>query len=110
MPSKARFVALGTVMLLAVILGCGAGDKAGSTTPGSSAAVSDSLTNLKKIGLAMQEFASSYNNAFPSAASVKDGKPYCSWRVKLLPYLGESALYKQYHMNEPWDSPNNLEV
>jgi hypothetical protein len=30
-----------------------------------------------------------------------------SWRVTLLPYLDEAALYKQFHLDEPWDSPHN---
>jgi uncharacterized protein (TIGR03067 family) len=39
----------------------------------------------------------------------KDGKggvPH-SWRVEILPYLGEKALYDQYHFDEPWDSKDN---
>jgi prepilin-type processing-associated H-X9-DG protein len=31
-----------------------------------------------------------------------------SWRVLLLPYLGEQGLYDQYDMNQPWDSPHNM--
>ena len=30
-----------------------------------------------------------------------------SWRVHLLPYLGEPELYEEFHLNEPWDSPHN---
>ena len=30
-----------------------------------------------------------------------------SWRVLLLPYLGEQELYSQYDFTEPWDGPNN---
>src|SRR2546423_15597814 len=39
-----------------------------------------------------------------------DGKTPYSWRVALLPYLGHGALYKQYHFDEPWDSPDNRKV
>lgn len=31
-----------------------------------------------------------------------------SWRVHLLPYIGNEGLYKQFHLNEPWDSEHNL--
>lgn len=31
-----------------------------------------------------------------------------SWRVKILPYIGEGQLYSEYHLDEPWDSPHNL--
>jgi len=30
-----------------------------------------------------------------------------SWRVLLLPYLGEKGLHSQYNFNEPWNGPNN---
>jgi prepilin-type processing-associated H-X9-DG protein len=37
----------------------------------------------------------------------KDGKPLLSWRVLLLPYLEEGDLYKQFRLDEAWDSPHN---
>ena len=30
-----------------------------------------------------------------------------SWRVLILPDLGEHHVYNQYNFDEPWDSPNN---
>lgn len=33
-----------------------------------------------------------------------------SWRVHLLPKLGYQILYDKFHLNEPWDSPHNLEL
>jgi hypothetical protein len=36
-----------------------------------------------------------------------DGKPLLSWRVQILPYLEEQALYEKFHLNEPWDSEHN---
>lgn len=38
------------------------------------------------------------------------GKPLLSWRVHLLPRLGEQELYRQFKLNEPWDSPANLRL
>ena len=35
--------------------------------------------------------------------------PY-SWRVAILPYLEQNALYKQYDFDEPWDGPNNRKL
>jgi hypothetical protein len=35
------------------------------------------------------------------------GTALLSWRVALLPYLGEERLYRQFRLNEPWDSPHN---
>ena len=39
-----------------------------------------------------------------------DGKPHLSWRVMLLPYLDQPNLFKQFHLNEPWDSEHNLKL
>ena len=48
------------------------------------------------------------NKHFPPAAICdKDGKPLLSWRVAILPYLEQGDLYKQFHLDEPWDSPHN---
>ena len=33
-----------------------------------------------------------------------------SWRVHLLPFLEETELYQQFHLDEPWDSPHNREL
>jgi hypothetical protein len=30
-----------------------------------------------------------------------------SWRVAILPYVEEDNLYRQFHLDEPWDSPHN---
>jgi RNA polymerase sigma factor (sigma-70 family) len=35
------------------------------------------------------------------------GKPLLSWRVAILPYINQDALYRQFKLNEPWDSPHN---
>ena len=38
----------------------------------------------------------------------KNGKPLYSWRVLILPYIEGDRLYKEFHLDEPWDSPHNL--
>ena len=48
---------------------------------------------------------------FPAAASYDaDGKPLLSWRVQILPYIEQNELYKQFHLDEPWDSPHNRKL
>ena len=42
--------------------------------------------------------------------SSREGKPLLSWRVHLLPFLGEDALYKKFHLDEPWDSEHNKKL
>jgi len=42
--------------------------------------------------------------------ATSGGQALLSWRVALLPYLGENDLYKQFRLNEPWDSAHNLKL
>ena len=66
--------------------------------------------NLKQIGLAMHNFHDSYGG-FPAAYSGdKTGKPLLSWRVHILPFIEGQALYRQFKLDEPWDSPHNKKL
>jgi prepilin-type processing-associated H-X9-DG protein len=66
-----------------------------------------SANNLRQIALAMHNYHSAHKS-FPLPASAgADGKPLLSWRVAILPYLGQEDLYKKFHLDEPWDSANN---
>ena len=65
--------------------------------------------NLKRLALALHNYENE-QGFFPAAAITdRQGTPMLSWRVAILPYLGpeEAALYRQFRLNEPWDSPNN---
>jgi prepilin-type processing-associated H-X9-DG protein len=66
-----------------------------------------SQNNLKQIALAMHNYNSTHGSFPPAVVCSRDGKPLYSWRVLLLPYLGNNALYKQFRLDEPWDSANN---
>jgi RNA polymerase sigma factor (sigma-70 family) len=70
-------------------------------------AKAQSINNLKFITLAMHIFAQRHGETLPAAAIRKDGKPLLSWRVAILPYLEQDALYNKFHLDEPWDSPHN---
>lgn len=69
------------------------------------------MNNMKQIALAMLNYESANGN-YPAAAAIVDneGKPLLSWRVAILPYMEDSALYQQFHLDEPWDSPHNLKL
>jgi hypothetical protein len=70
------------------------------------AARSQSANNLKQIGLAIHSYHDA-NGKFPADIVDKNGKPLLSWRVAILPYIEQSALYNQFKLDEPWDSENN---
>jgi hypothetical protein len=71
------------------------------------AASRETVMNSKKILLAAHNYHST-NNYFPPPAIVgKGGQPLLSWRVALLPYLAQEDLYREFRLDEPWDSPHN---
>lgn len=72
--------------------------------------ISNTVNNLKTLMLAMHNYHD-VHGAFPAPARLSpDGKPLLSWRVELLPYLDASALYQEFHLNEPWDSEHNRKL
>ncbi len=85
-------------------------DQPAADAKGLSAARAQSRLNLKEIALAMHSYHDTYG-AFPAAAIYsKEGKPLLSWRVALLPFLNQDNLYKQFHLDEPWDSEHNKKL
>jgi prepilin-type processing-associated H-X9-DG protein len=69
-----------------------------------------SVNNLKQLALAMHNYHATHNR-FPARANFDArGKPLLSWRVHLLPFLDEENLYKQFHLDEPWDSEHNRKL
>ncbi len=68
----------------------------------------EATNHLKQIGLALHNYHDA-NGSFPSHAHyAKDGKtPLLSWRVALLPYLDQDQLFRQFKLDEPWDSATN---
>jgi len=66
-----------------------------------------STNNMKQIGLAMHEYHQAKGTFPPAYLAGKGGKPLLSWRVLILPLLEQDELYKQFHLDEPWDSEHN---
>ncbi len=68
------------------------------------------INQLRQLVLAALNYESA-NQILPQQASYDAaGRPLLSWRVHLLPYLDEFELYKEFHLDEPWDSPHNREL
>jgi hypothetical protein len=63
--------------------------------------------NLARIGRALHDYNDRYGHLPPPAICDDDGTPLSSWRVALLPFLGEEDLYQEFHLDEPWHSPHN---
>jgi hypothetical protein len=67
-------------------------------------------SDLKQILLALHNYEGATGTLPPHAIYSKAGKPLLSWRVALLPYLGHQELYKQFKLDEPWDSAHNKKL
>lgn len=61
-----------------------------------------------------QAFAAYYrqNSVYPTPIYDDNGVPLLSWRVALLPFLGEPGqkLYEQFKLDEPWNSDANIKL
>lgn len=71
------------------------------------AARMQSTNNLKQIGLAMHNYHDTHGSFPPAAICDKKGKKLLSWRVAILPFIEQDNLYKQFKLDEPWDSEHN---
>ena len=69
-----------------------------------------SVNNLKQLALSMHVYHDQFKRFPPAASADAAGKPLLSWRVHILPYLEQEALYKQFKLDEPWDSEHNKKL
>ncbi len=69
----------------------------------------EARNRLRYQAIAMHNFHQDHGSFPPSASYDDNGKPLLSWRVHLLPYLGDEAvaLYQRFRLDEPWNSPHN---
>lgn len=65
---------------------------------------------LKQILLALHNYHEVHGHFPPAVTTGKEGKPLLSWRVEILPYLDQTALWERFHKDEPWDSDHNKEL
>lgn len=65
---------------------------------------------LNAITLALFTYHEVYGTLPPTPVPglMDSGGHFLSWRVHLLPFLGYEDLYRQFRLNEAWNSPNNL--
>ena len=63
--------------------------------------------NLTKLAWALWHYQEEHG-AFPVLYTVdEEDKPLHSWRVLILPRIGQQNLYDQIRQDEPWDSEHN---
>jgi prepilin-type processing-associated H-X9-DG protein len=69
-----------------------------------------SASNLKQMALAFHIAADEKKGALPQNITDKNGKPLLSWRVAILPYIEQAPLFKEFKLDEAWDSENNKKL
>lgn len=65
---------------------------------------------MKQIALGILNYEDRNREMPDRAIRDKNGKPLLSWRVAILPWLEEGPLYKEFHLDEPWDSEHNRKL
>ena len=66
--------------------------------------------NMKQLLLAVHLYHDIHGCFPPAYIPDAHDLPKHSWRVLLLPHLGEDALYRRYRFDEPWNGPNNRQL
>ena len=64
-------------------------------------------SHLGRLGLALHSYHDDYGSFPPAFVRGPDGERWHSWRVLLLPYLGQQELYDAYRFDQPWNSEAN---
>ena len=62
---------------------------------------SQTSNNLKQIGIALHNYHDTYKQLPPPYVTDADGKPLYSWRVLILPFMEQIALYQQWTRTRP---------
>jgi hypothetical protein len=67
--------------------------------------------NLKQLGQAMFNYEITHGKFPPQDGKINpEAKGGLSWRVHLLPFIEQEALYKEFNLDEPWDSEHNKKL
>ncbi|ADG69744.1 hypothetical protein Plim_3933 [Planctopirus limnophila DSM 3776] len=62
---------------------------------------------IAQIRFALMRYRDVYGVLPPLSTNPKDGGEGLSWRVLILPFLGERELYSQFDLSHSWDSQIN---
>ncbi len=66
--------------------------------------------NLRQLVIAIHDYEEEHGHLPPHAICDEAGRPLLSWRVLILPYVEQHSLFKEFRLNEPWDSPHNFNL
>ncbi len=62
---------------------------------------------MSHLAVAVANYESEHGTLPPAYVADSKGTPLYSWRVLILPYTEQQALYGRFNLSEPWDGPTN---
>ena len=105
-----RTYKLSALVLFAGVLALGCGKKdtdrggpSGGRTPEEKR---EAVAQLRQIGVAMHIFQDQTGH-FPAGVVGPKAQLGLSWRVAILPQIEQESLYREFKLDEPWDSEHN---
>ncbi|MEQ1902928.1 MAG: DUF1559 domain-containing protein [Pirellulaceae bacterium] len=69
----------------------------------------NAMNNLRQLALAIQNYHLQHGH-LPLGIRDSVGRPFLSWRVEVLPFMGEEVLYREFRLDESWDSEHNAKL
>jgi hypothetical protein len=115
-----QFTARGQTLTVAILAAClviASGRAVGGDDPPKPGAktayaksVGEATQDLRQLVLAVHKYHDAFRQLPPAALRDKAGHLTLSWRVQILPYLKEDALFREFKVDEPWDSDNNKKL
>jgi hypothetical protein len=74
------------------------------------AAKMKTTNDYKQVAIGIHNYHDRYQMLPPVAMKTKSGKPGLSWRVAILPFVEQEALFRRFKLDEAWDHPDNLNL
>ena len=102
-----RTVCIAAILAWCVVFGLGSLLVTAVNQAREAARESQCRGHFSQLMMAFHEYHETYHCLPPAFIADENGKPKHSWRVLVLPFLGEYEVYKQYDFSEPWDGSNN---
>ena len=108
--SLPMFLSIGFFVVILICLGFLVVRTGGDTMQrmATNRARAESSSNLQKIAAALNAYARDHGTYPPPVVTM--GANAHSWRILILPYLNENALYDRYDFQQPWTSDVNMGV
>jgi Protein of unknown function (DUF1559) len=58
----------------------------------------------------MHSYADEHGRLPPAVVYGENGRPLLSWRVLVLPFIEQGEIFRQFKLDEPWDSLHNIRL